>query len=300
AQKLDVAGKHVIITGGSSGLGLGVARRMAEAGAHITLIARKPAGLATAQEQVLAARVNPDTQHVLFVSADLANGYDGVSKAIDDAISAMNSAVGKSVKLEALFCCAGAAQPGFLMDQDPSVLEWSMKTNYLSAAYAARAAAIHMTSASKKDGGHIILVSSMAGLYAFTGYTQYSASKYALRGFGEALRSELLPYNIKVTMFYPGNIDTPGFETENQNKPAVTAAIEGKSTPKSPLGCADDLISGMHRGLHSISTEFDGDLLMAATITSSPKGNVVVDWILSGIAYIALLFVRTDHDSTVR
>lgn len=65
-----------------------------------------------------------------------------------------------------------------------------------------------------KIQGKIVFVSSMLGLLSFTGYSTYSPTKYALRGLADTLRNELKRYNIDVHIFFPGNIDSPGFVTE--------------------------------------------------------------------------------------
>lgn len=67
----------------------------------------------------------------------------------------------------------------------------------------------------KKNGyGHIAFVSSAAGQCAMYGYSAYSPSKFAIRGFADALHMELLPFNIGVTVLYPPNTNTEGFQEE--------------------------------------------------------------------------------------
>lgn len=62
------------------------------------------------------------------------------------------------------------------------------------------------------QSGHIIFVSSAAGQCPIWGYTAYGASKFALRGFAEALSMELLPFNVQVSVLYPPNTNTEGFQ----------------------------------------------------------------------------------------
>lgn len=66
----------------------------------------------------------------------------------------------------------------------------------------------------KKKFGHIAFVSSAAGQCAMWGYTAYSPSKFAIRGFADSLSMELLPFNIGVTVLYPPNTNTEGFQEE--------------------------------------------------------------------------------------
>jgi short-subunit dehydrogenase len=99
----------------------------------------------------------------------------------------------------------------------------------------------------KANRGYIVNTSSMAGLIGVFGYTDYCASKFALVGFSEALRSELKPHGVTVTVLCPPDTDTPGFATENQTKPAETRAISASSKMMSADAVADALIRGMAR-----------------------------------------------------
>jgi short-subunit dehydrogenase len=76
------------------------------------------------------------------------------------------------------------------------------------------------------------------------GYTTYAPSKYALRGLGECLRNELCRDNIRVSMFYPSNMDTPAFAIENKTKPAETVLIEGSASTVTAEKAADQLLAG--------------------------------------------------------
>ncbi len=80
----------------------------------------------------------------------------------------------------------------------------------------------------ERKQGRIVFVSSILGLMSCIGYAQYCPSKYALRGLAESLRNEMVMFNIGVHIFYPSNIDTPGFVVENLTKPPVTVKLEGR------------------------------------------------------------------------
>jgi short-subunit dehydrogenase len=69
----------------------------------------------------------------------------------------------------------------------------------------------------------------MLGFFGTFGYSAYSASKYAIRGFAESIRHELLPHNIRVTLFYPPTTRTPGLDKENETKPKAVWAYESES-----------------------------------------------------------------------
>jgi len=111
-----------------------------------------------------------------------------------------------------------------------------------------------------KGRGYIVNTSSVAGLIGVFGYTDYCASKFALIGFSEALRGELKPHGITVSVLCPPDTDTPGFETENLTKPEETRAISAQSKILPPDAIADALLRGMARSTFLIIPGRDGQL----------------------------------------
>jgi 3-dehydrosphinganine reductase len=93
--------------------------------------------------------------------------------------------------------------------------------------------------------GKIVFVSSTLGLMGMIGYSQYSPTKFALRGLAECLRQELLPHKIDVSIYFVGTINSPGFIEENKSKPEITKILEeGDITDTSPQSRAKKLIKG--------------------------------------------------------
>ena len=90
-----------------------------------------------------------------------------------------------------------------------------MRVNYLGSVYCTKSVIESMKS---RKFGRIVMVSSQAGQIGIFGYTAYSATKFALKGFSEALQMEVKPYNVYVTMAYPPDTDTPGLKEENLYK----------------------------------------------------------------------------------
>jgi short-subunit dehydrogenase len=95
--------------------------------------------------------------------------------------------------------------------------------------------------------GYIVNVASLAGLIGTFGYTDYCASKFGVIGFSEALRSELKPHGIAVSVLCPPDTDTPGFATENRTKPEETRAVSGHTRVMHPDAVAGALLRGMQR-----------------------------------------------------
>jgi 3-dehydrosphinganine reductase len=112
----------------------------------------------------------------------------------------------------------------------------------------------------KDQKGHIVNTSSMAGFIGLFGYTGYCASKYAVVGFSEALRRELKPYGIRVSVLCPPNTRTPGLEEENKFKPAAVLKTEEKAKPVDPDFVAKGLLKALPKNEFMIVPTFDGKL----------------------------------------
>jgi len=99
----------------------------------------------------------------------------------------------------------------------------------------------------KTQGGYIVNVSSIAGIIGVFGLTDYCASKFAIIGFSEALRSELMPHNIMVSVLCPPDTDTPALEVENRTKPIETHAISENAGLMQPEEVAKALVKGIQK-----------------------------------------------------
>ena len=133
----------------------------------------------------------------------------------------------------------------------------------------------------------IILVGSVLSTLSFIGYSAYSGSKYALRGFADALRSELKPLGAEVSLYFPGNMDTPGkrkrkindfplgFEEENKDKPKITKEIEGASTLIGASSAAQSLLGSILKGRYYISNDLLGELARVSVHGGAPRPNLI-------------------------
>ncbi|XP_024892377.1 3-ketodihydrosphingosine reductase [Temnothorax curvispinosus] len=211
----DVRNKHVVVTGGSSGIGKCMAIIAARKGANVTIIARNEQNLERAKEEILQACENRNTQRVKCLSLNIGMDYSTVEKALTDLEKVMGP-------IYMLVNCAGLAIAGKIEDTTPENLDEMVRTNFLGTYYCIKAVTPRMK-ASKE--GVIVLMSSQAGLLGIFGYTAYSATKFALRGLAESLEMELRPYRISVTLSLPPDTDTPGFAVEELSKPMETKVI---------------------------------------------------------------------------
>lgn len=264
--RYDLRGKHVVITGGSQGIGKCVAAQVLQRGADVTLMARKQAVLVEAQAEVreMIARTE---QKVEIQSIDLASDAKSVQSAFDAAVGAM----GKPV--DVLVNCAGMSMPGVFEDLDVDIFEKQMRVNYLGSVFATRAVVPAMKKSGR--GGRIVFVSSQAGQLGVFGYSAYSPSKFALVGLAQVLRMELRPYDIHVSVAYPPDTDTPGFKNENETKPKETQLISDSSGLFQPETVGKHIVAGLQAGTFAVYTGLDGWMLANLTAGMSPISSLL-------------------------
>jgi len=236
--------KHCIITGGSSGIGLAVAKKLVEEGFNVTIIARREAQLAAAKN-LLTESVITDEQRVITFSADVSDRNE-ITDAIVNAIEILGPP-------DILITSAGMAHPGYFREIDIDTYEQSMAINYLGTVYAVKAALPHML----ENGGNILMVSSGAGLIGIFGYTAYSPTKFALRGFAESLHAELRQTKVQVSIVYPPDTDTPQLAQENLTKPEETKIMTDTAGVWSADTVAEHMINGIKKGKFAITPGFE-------------------------------------------
>lgn len=228
-------GRCAYVIGGSRGIGLALAERLAAGGCDVVLLARDPEALAHARERVSASR-RSDAQRVLTRSLDVTD-----RTALEATLPALARELGPP---SLLVNCAGRARPVRFEALTPEQLHETLALNLHGTLHAIAA----LLPAMKPHGGHIVNVASLAGLIGVYGYTDYCASKFAVIGFSEALRQELWPVGIGVTVLCPPDTDTPGFAQENETKPEETWAVSGNVRPMQAHAVADALMAGLARG----------------------------------------------------
>ena len=221
----------MLVTGGSSGIGLATARLAIGRGARVSLVARRTDVLDQA-----AASLRALGGQVAVAATDVADAAQ-----VDVAVSALTAALGA---VDIAICSAGQARPGYFQDLDPELFRQMMDVNYFGTVNAVRAVVPSMI---ERRGGSIVGVSSAAGLVGVFGYTAYAPTKFAVRGFLESLRGELLPYGIHVGCSFPPDTDTPQLADENRYKPKETKAISGTIKPLSAERVARSIVEGIEK-----------------------------------------------------
>ncbi|MCD7108535.1 SDR family oxidoreductase [Rhizobium sp. DKSPLA3] len=224
---------HVVITGGSSGIGLAVARIYVRRGYRVSLIARGAAALEAARIALDEARDG----RVHIATADVAD-----AEAVGAAIRACEAAAGPC---DILICSAGIVTPSPFDAQAPADFDRQIAINLSGSVHAVRAVYARMCA---RGQGRIMLVSSGAGLIGIPGYAAYCASKFALRGFAEALRSEARPKGVTISICFPPDTQTPQLERERAARPAEAEVIMGQVKPWSAEHVATRLVRALDRG----------------------------------------------------
>jgi len=241
-------GAHVLVTGGSSGIGLATAHRVLERGARVSLVARDAGRLANAEDELEAAIGDPTR-----VAAEPADVTDR-----EEVERALGLLIAQFGPVDVLVANAGAAVPGHFEDLPLDVFREQMELNYFGTLHPIRAVVPSMI---ERGRGHLMLVSSAAGLVGVYGYAAYSPTKFAVRGLAETLRAELKPHGIVVGCAFPPDTDTPGLTRENESKPAATASISAKVRVRSPDRVAHAIVSGIEKDRLAVTADSSTALL---------------------------------------
>jgi len=260
---------HVIVTGGSSGIGLAIAREAARTPCvrKITVIARNQERLNAARDSILGERdatgdANSNNLQVHALSIDVTD-----PEALKEAASAkVFDHQQKNKKLTTmrtlLFCCAGEPLPAYFEDVPSSMYAHLAAVNQLGCIYAVQAFLPYV------KRGTVSLCSSAAGLVGVFGYTAYSPTKFALRGFAECLHAELGDRPIHVQVAYPPDTSTPGFEKENLIKPEETRLVSEAGGLAQPEDVGRIMLRSAMRPSPPFAVYFDFDGFVLSTLTA--------------------------------
>ena len=185
--------RTAIVTGASAGIGRALARRLADAGVRVGLLARRRERL----EELAAELPRPPEGDHLVLAADVSKRRP-VERAVERFVKRTGS-------LDLFFANAGVAHYGPFVDVDLERAEEMVRVNVLGTIYSVAAALGPMIDSAR---GHLIVTSSGAGLRAFPWAAVYGGTKAFDRGFAEALRHELSGTGVELTTVLPGEVET--------------------------------------------------------------------------------------------
>lgn len=255
---LSMGTEHVVITGGSSGIGLAVARIYAARGARLSLIARGLPALEAARDTV------PSRFPVAIQAADVAD-----AEALSAAIAACEAVHGPCTILVAN---AGIVEPALFDAQSAAAFAQQIDINLSGSVHAVRAVYPAMLA---RGSGRIMLVSSGAALIGIPGYAAYCASKSALRGFTEALAFEARPRGVSIGICYPPDTQTPQLSRELALRPPAAQVIMGRVRPWAVERVAARLVAAIESGKRE---EFFSPTLWALARLAPAIRPLLVTW----------------------
>ena len=203
----DVEGKVAFVTGGDSGIGLGIARAFADAGMKVVITYRTQAHLDEAMKYLEKAG-----NRVHAINVDVTD-RPGMEKAAEETIRVFQ-------KVHVVVNNAGVGVFGGLSTATYDDWDWGMSVNATGVFNGIRTF-LPLIQA-HGDGGQVVATSSLAGLLGHGPAGVYTASKFAVVGMMEALRNELAETNVGVSVFCPGLVNT-NIGTSNRNRPATLA-----------------------------------------------------------------------------
>ncbi|HET6157494.1 MAG TPA: 3-oxoacyl-ACP reductase FabG [Dongiaceae bacterium] len=218
----SLKGKSVIVTGGSKGIGKGIAKVFAGHGAKVLIVARDLKGAeATAQE--------------LTQTGGTASGFAGDVTKLADMQAMAKAAVDRHGGLDVLCANAGIFPQAKIEDMSPETWDEVMDTNLKGTFLAIKASVPYLKNSSQ---GRIVITSSITGpVTGYPGWTHYGATKAGQLGFMRTACIELAKYGITVNAVMPGNIVTEGLQGLGEDYLKTMAA----SIPLKRLGAVEDI-----------------------------------------------------------
>jgi 3-dehydrosphinganine reductase len=250
---------RAMITGGSSGIGLALARLLAERGMELVLLARRPEPLEQA-----GASLHPDARRALLIGADVTDPLS---------LQAVVSRL-RGMPLQLLVNSAGVVHPGLCQDSAEEQIDRQLDTNLYGLIHATRVFLPLM-----QRGAAVLNLASFSGLLGTAGYAAYAASKFGVIGFSEALRRELLRKDISVHVACPMDVDTPMYRGELAAMPAWMDRGH-VSRPRPAAEEAGRILRGLERGRFLILTGPESRLYWALLRHLPTLSRLMVDRIM--------------------
>jgi len=236
AEPKTMAKKVVIITGGSSGIGLALAHQYVSRGEHVVLIARRQDLLVEAKAELEKSLISKE-QEIISISCDVS-----VEEQLKPEIQKVVDHFGR---VDVLITSAGYSKPGYFSNLSTLQFKETFDTNFYGTLYAVQAVVPTMK---EKKSGQIIFIASGAALIGIFGTSAYCASKFAIKGFAEVLRAELVHEGIRVSVACPPDTYTPQLINNEAIKPSETKMIMGSGGCFSAETVAKSIYDGAKKG----------------------------------------------------
>ncbi len=238
---MDLAGKNIVLTGAAGGIGSNIALQLADKGARLALLERDAQALQELARQIETRGGNAECFVVDLLDRD----------ARDRVISDIDQRFGS---IDVLINAAGTMSYRPFAEEDPVVLERILQLNTIAPMMLTRKILPGML---ERNTGRVVNIGSTFGSIAFAWFSAYSASKFALRGFSEALRRELADSGIGVTYIAPRAVKT------SLNTEAVYQMAEATGmNMDSPEWVAERVIKAIERDRKDVYLGFPESLFV--------------------------------------
>lgn len=246
-MRRELGGKRILVTGASSGIGRALALEAARRGARLALVGRSVERLATLVDEIARTSATRAIQ-AIPIAADVTNPLDRAAM--------FRRATSDLGGLDILVNNAGVAAHGHFIDLDPEILRRIMEVNFFAYAENCRLAIPILAEGNQPL---IVNVSSMAGRRGVPAWSEYSASKFAVCGFSEALRAELVRFGIDLLLAVPGLTQTDLGAHMLAHRGRMPADHAG-GLPASEV--AERILAAMVKNKHEVRIERDARLLL--------------------------------------
>ncbi|ELA42143.1 uncharacterized protein VICG_00786 [Vittaforma corneae ATCC 50505] len=216
-----ITGKNIFIIGGTSGLGLSLAKYLYSLGNNIVITSRKNENLDNVLKSFEKSQISTISGRVFDSLHDLINVEEN---------------------FDYIFYCPGMAVPGYFKDQNDDIFEIQIKLNYLG-----MIRSLYHFKKCNRFPFKFIMACSTTALFTFPGYSSYAPSKACLRSFFESARYELKAENVNLKILYCCAMNTPGLKRENMTKPSFTKGVEYSSIIADPDKIAKYFVDNLNK-----------------------------------------------------
>ena len=248
----NLRNKVVVITGAGSGIGRALALNLAAKGSRLALSDVNTAGLAETAE--LATKAGAPDVHTATLDVADREAFASYAASVAEHFGQVNVVINN----------AGVALAGDVVDLDYKDMDWIVGINFWGVVHGTKEFLPHLIAS---GDGHVVNLSSLFGLLAMPGQSAYNATKFAVRGFTEALREEMLiaGHKVGVTSVHPGGIKTAiarnARVSDKEDKAATAKLFDEKLAKMTPERAAEIIVKGIVKNQARVLVGLDAHAL---------------------------------------